>query len=51
MVEVDRLLTKAQEGIEVGNKAQDLAHVVEVCVGSIINTILLGYRFVGVSQE
>uniref|UniRef100_A0A914CHT4 Cytochrome P450 n=1 Tax=Acrobeloides nanus TaxID=290746 RepID=A0A914CHT4_9BILA len=47
MLEVNRLLTVAQEEIEQGVKEHDLAHIIEVCVGSIINRLLFGYRFEG----
>ena len=49
MKEVDRLLAKANESIKTGNKEFQLDSIVEICIGSIINQILLGYRFIGVS--
>uniref|UniRef100_A0A914D9Q9 Cytochrome P450 n=1 Tax=Acrobeloides nanus TaxID=290746 RepID=A0A914D9Q9_9BILA len=51
MKEVDRLLAKANESIKTGNKDFQLSSIVEICIGSIINQILLGYRFIGETEQ
>ena len=51
MKEVERLIIFADESIKTGIQEHNLQPIIEIGVGSIINQMLLGYRFIGVTSD
>lgn len=49
MQEVERVTGYFDEKLEEGCKEINSTNIIDVSVGSIINTMLFGYRFIGVS--
>ena len=51
LVEVSSLIEKIQNDKKIGIEEHNLASYVDIAVGSIINNLLFGYRFDGVSEK
>ena len=49
LTEVSSLISNVKEDIAEGNEKIDMMNILDVCVGSIINSLTFGYRFERVS--